>query len=180
VMTLLGQYASAQTPGVHNSAQPVEFVVGPSYVRIPTNFFILVRKGKQIGAIRLTKVLLDDNNNGQSTYESYFQGDGSGLLTKQNIAKRVGAIEIKPMRGIHAFAWQPGPNRLWVGPWWFGCLGPNLVNMSEHFSEEDTGYEFAPTSAQNISEIDTADRRLKWYRYDSDKSIRLEAPTLPK
>jgi hypothetical protein len=71
------------------------------------------------------------------------------------------AVHIQPIRGVHAFAWQPGQNKLWVGKWWFGCMSPNLVNMSEHFSEKDTGFEFAPTSAQSVEEVNALDKELR-------------------
>jgi hypothetical protein len=157
-----------------------EFVMGPNYVLMPEKFFVLVRMGKQIGAIRFTKIERDGDNNGKSNYESYFQGDESGSLVKANVIKRSGEIEIKPMRGIHAFAWQPGQNKLWVGKWWFGCLGPSLVNMSEHFSEDDKGYEFAPTSAHSISEIDTTDTRLRWFRFNTNARVRVPVSGLAK
>ena len=94
---------------------------------------------------------------------------------------KTGEIEIKPIVGIsHSLAWQPGQNKLWVGKWWFGCLGPSLVNMSEHFSEEDTGFEFAPTSAQSIEEVDASDPRLRWFRFNANTSITAQVSELPK
>jgi hypothetical protein len=84
------------------------------------------------------------------------------------------------MRGIHEFAWQPGQNKLWVGKWWFGCYSPSLVNMSSHFSEKDEGYEFAPTSAQNVAEIDASDKRLRWFRFNPDARIVVPVSDLPK
>jgi hypothetical protein len=40
-------------------------------------------------------------------------------------------------------------------------MSPNLVNMSEHFSEKDTGFEFAPTSAQSVEEVNALDKELR-------------------
>jgi hypothetical protein len=154
--------------------------MGPNYVHVPEEFFVLVRKGREIGAIRFIRIEQDAQGNGKSTYETYFQGDGSGSFLNSNVVKRTGEIDIRPMRGIHEFAWQPGQNKLWVGKWWFGCYSPSLVNMSSHFSEKDEGYEFAPTSAQNVAEIDASDKRLRWFRFNPDARIVVPVSDLPK
>ncbi|HLK53845.1 MAG TPA: hypothetical protein VKU42_10325, partial [Candidatus Angelobacter sp.] len=73
-----------------------------------------------------------------------------------------------------------GQNKLWVGKWWFGCLTPSLINMSSHFSEKDKGYEFAPTSARSVREIDASDNRLKWFRFDPNARIVVPVSDLPK
>jgi hypothetical protein len=157
-----------------------EFAMGPRYVFMPEKFFLLVRKGREIGALRFTRIEQDADGNGKSEYESFFQGDGSGSFLNSAVVKRIGEIDIKPMRGIHAFAWQPGQNKLEVGKWWFGCYSPNLVNMSLNFSEDDQGFEFAPTSAQSIAEINTTDKRLRWFRYLPNSSVDMPVSGLPK
>jgi hypothetical protein len=181
LMILLGiQPVSAQAQANKAAPSQPEFAMGPRYALMPEKFFLLVRKGREIGAIRFTKVEQDADGNGKSTYESYFQGDGSGSFLNSNVVKRTDEIEIKPMRGIHAFAWQPGQNKLWVGKWWFGCMGPSLVNMSSHFSENDEGFEFAPTSAQSVAEINFTDKGLRWFRYNPDASVDVPVSNLPK
>jgi hypothetical protein len=171
---------SAQSPTKESDAPKVQFVIGPSYVLMPEGVFILIRKGREIGAFRFSSIQKNADNNGKSTYESFFQGDESGSFVNSNVVRRTGEIEIKSMRGFHFFAWQPGQNKLLVGKWWFGCLSPNLVNMSTHFSEEDEGFEFAPTSAQKVTEIDPMDSGLKWFRYNADTSVRIPVSNLPK
>jgi len=156
------------------------FVFGPTSVYVPEGYFILVRKGRQMGAFRLTKVEEGESNGiGNSTYESYFQADGSGSFVKPNVIRRSGEIDIKPLKGIHAFAWQPGQNRLRVGKWWFGCVANQLINMAPGFSETDAGYEFAPTSAQSVADIDASDVRLRWFRFDANSSISVPVAELP-
>jgi hypothetical protein len=167
-----------------SEAEPLRnelFVFGPNSVYVPEGFFVLVRKGQEIGAFRLIKVEQGDPNGiGKSAYESYFQVDGSGSFLKPNVVRRSGEIDIKPMKGMHAFAWQPGQNRLRVGKWWFGCLANQLINMAPGFSERDAGYEFAPTSARIITEIDAADIRLRWFRFDPNNRISVPVAELPK
>jgi hypothetical protein len=177
---LLGCKTSDEQQSAEGTAPRSEFALGPRYAYMPEKFFLLIRKGQQIGAIHFTKIRLGADGNGESSYESYFQADGSMSFQRADVVKQVGEIEIKPLRGNHVFAWQPGQNKLRVGKWWFGCMSPNLVNMSEHFSEDDTGFEFAPTSAETVEGIDALDKRLRWYRYDSEASITVTPSGLPK
>jgi hypothetical protein len=152
----------------------------PRYVLLPEKFFLLVRRGSELGAIRFTRIDSDPVGNGKATYESYFQADGSGSFVTPNVVKRSGVIDIRSMRGIHAFAWQPGQNKLRVGTWWFGCLGPGTINMSSRFAEKDNRFEFAPTSARSLEEIDASDKRLRWFRYEPDARIRLPVSDVPR
>jgi hypothetical protein len=156
------------------------FSIGPRYINIPEKYFLLVRKGPNVGAIRLANVQRDSRGDGKANYESYFQDNGSGSFVSPNVVKRTGEIDIRPMKGAHTFAWQPGQNKLWVGKWWFGCLSPSSMNMSSHFSEKDDGYEFAPTNAQDLKDINAADPRLHWYRFDPDKRITVPVSELPQ
>jgi hypothetical protein len=174
------QLAFAQLQNNQVSPSHPKFAMGPRYVLMPEKYFLLIRKGRELGAIRFTRIERDVDGNGKSTYESFFQDDGSASFLKSNVVKHIGEIEIKPMRGIHAFAWQPGQNKLFVGKWWFGCYSPNLVNMSSHFSEDDEGFEFAPTSALSIAEINSSDKRLQWFRYLPDSSTDIPVSELPK
>jgi hypothetical protein len=171
----------AQSPTEQVDGSKAQFDMGPYSVHMPEKFFVLVRKGREIGAIRLTKIKLDSDGNGESAYESYFQGDGSGSFMNSNVVKRSGEITSKPVRSItHTLSWEPGQHRLWVGKWWFGCMSPTLIPMSPHYSKKDEGFEFAPTSAQNITEIDASDKRLRWFRFDPDTRISVQVSDLPK
>jgi hypothetical protein len=170
-----------QNPPGQTDSKRSAFAMGPKYILMPDNFFVLVRKGGELGAFRLTGIQQGEDGLGTAKYESFLQADGSSSFRKSNVIKREGEIEIKPMTGIlHSLTWQPGQNKLWVGKWWFGCFSPSLVNMSSHFSEQDDGYEFAPTSAQNVSEIDSSDKRLKWFRFDPNNRVSVPIADLPK
>src|SRR5260370_19979369 len=95
----------AQSPTEQVDASKAQFDMGPYAVHMPEKFFVLVRKGLEIGAIRLTKIKLDSDGNGESAYESYFQGDGSGSFMNSNVVKRSGEITSKPVRSItHTFS----------------------------------------------------------------------------
>jgi hypothetical protein len=178
--SLCAQLVSPQSPLEQGDSSRAQFAMGPRYAQFPEKFFLLVRKGGAIGAIRFIRIEEDDLGNGKSTYESYFQGDGSGAFLGSNVVHRTGEIDLKPMRGVHASAWRPGQKKLWVGNWWFYCYSPSLVSMTSHFSEKDEGFEFAPTSAQTVAEIDANDKRLRWFRYDPDTRIEVPVSDLPK
>jgi len=157
------------------------FLVGPLALNVPEGYLVLVRKGSDIGAFRIVDIKRDSSGNlGSSRYESYFRGKGNDADVQAREVSRVGEINVKHMRGIHAFAWQPGKDRLWIGKkWWFGCYTPSLVNMSSGFSETDTGYEFAPTASKNIAEIDWSGKQYKWYRFDPNSTVRVWVSELP-
>jgi hypothetical protein len=44
----------------------------------------------------------------------------------------------------------------------------------------DHGFEFAPTSACSLSDIDAADKRLRWFRWDRTTQMTLPLADLPK
>ena len=184
-LTLYAEIAYSGSVEDTNCNAGVEFVFGPSYMVVPEKMFVLVRKGSQMGAVHFTRVESDAYKTGNcyegnSDYESFFQGDGSGSLIKENVVKRFGSINIKPVKGFHPFALQPGADKLWVGNWEFGCMGNNVVNMSVGFSEKDHGYEFAPTAAQTLAEIDATDKRLQWFKFDAKNRVVVPIASLPK
>jgi hypothetical protein len=70
----------------------------------------------------------------------------------------------------------------WIGKWSFTFASPILISMATPSPEagEDGAYEFAPTSACDVSEIDALDKRLRWFRYDSKTKVVLPLAELPK
>lgn len=159
-----------------------QFVIGPRYIVIPEGLFVLVRKGRDIGAIRFSSISnVEPGGIGKSTYESYYQSDGSASFLSSTVIKHSGEIEIKRMIGFHPFAYQlGGQNKLRIGAWWFGCIAPNAMNMSSHFSQKDDGFEFAPTSARNVENINPFDKRLQWFRYSDSVGTKFLASDVPK
>jgi hypothetical protein len=97
---LTGLVTSAQTSPAADEPKgnPADqFVVGPSEVLVPIGVFLLVRKGRKIGAIRFTSIEQDSTvGTGKATYESYFQGDGSGSFRSSNVRKQTGDNDLKP------------------------------------------------------------------------------------
>ena len=118
---------------------------------------------------------------GKANYESYFQEDGSFSFGSPNINKRTGKINIKPLKGLGRLSFQFGKYKVKVEEWTFdsGCPG-SLDMYPSGGDEKDYGYEFAPTSAQNIDEIDALDTKLKWFRFNANERIQLLVSDLPK
>jgi hypothetical protein len=184
-MLLTGLLACGQTSQAADELKgnPADqFVVGPSEVLVPKDVFLLVRKGRKIGTIRFTSIEQGSTaGTGKASYESYFQGDGSGSFRSPNVRKQTGGNDVKPLKGIGRLAFQVGKDRIRVGDWSFLSSSPGAVSMWPYRgSQKDYGYEFAPTSAQNIRDVDTTDKGLKWFRYDNNSSISLPVAGLPK
>lgn len=175
VATLLLSGAWSQAPSQTTAAnqKQVTVTIGPRYMHVPVGYFVLVRKGAHIGAFRLIDARQDSKGLGESHYESFF-GTSLENLTAPQSARRTGTITTKPLRGfLHSFMWQPGQDRMEVGDWSFGCLSPTLVNMSGGFSEDDEGYEFAPTGITDVRQLMAAANKQHWFRYDSNNRVEL-------
>jgi hypothetical protein len=180
----IGQLGSAQSQErtATTDCSTSQFVFGPSEVSVPKGAFLLVRKGREIGAIMFTSIELTKTEDpGKATYESYFQGDGSSSFQGANVVKRTGVIDLKRLKGIGRLSFQTGRRKIQVGKWSFASDYPGRVNMWPYHGEErDYGYEFAPTSARDVKEIDASDKRLRWFRFDPNTSVAVPVADLPK
>jgi hypothetical protein len=163
------------------------FVVSAGAVKMPIGAFLLIRKKAEIAAIRLTSI--DPAATewlGKSVYESYYQGDGSGSFSAGNVVRATGNLNLQqskgPGRGIYIY--KPGPYRAEIGKWSFAFDGPSMMVMTDHSSltgdYSDHGFEFAPTSACDLAEVNIHDKRLKWFRYDRNASVTLPLADLAK
>jgi hypothetical protein len=170
---------------VHGQTAPSstdQFVVGPGEVLLPKGVFLLVRKGHEIGAIRFTSIELGAGAaTGKARYESYFLADGSDSFRSSNVRKRTGNNELRPLKGIGELSFQTGNDKVSVGHWSFLSSSPGAVSMWPYRgSQKDYGYEFAPTSARDLVEIDASDKRLHWYRFDNNSRVEVPIADLPK
>jgi hypothetical protein len=153
---------------------------------MPVGAFLLVRKGSQLGAIRLTSLTPGPNRaEGRSNYESFSVPDKSTSFTANGVVHQTGDIYIGETIGVHAvFVYtKGGHNQVPIGSWQFYFPFPDLMSMS-HVSfwkgHHDEGFEFAPTSACQVSEIDATDKRLRWFRWDKTTQVTLPLADLPK
>jgi len=163
------------------------FVITGGDIEMPIGAFLLIRKGNQLGAIRLVAISPTSTEwLGQATYESYFQVGGARSPLAANTAHHIGELELRqskgPGRGIYIY--KPGPYRAQIGEWLFGFDGPSKMVMTNHSvmkgDYSDHGFEFAPTSACSLSELNAQEKGLKWFRYDRNASVVLPLADLPK
>jgi len=177
-MTAVGQAPIAE--GYVANTQANQFVMGPGEVGIPTGFYLLIRKGSQIGAVRFTSAQSNPvPGTGTANYESYFPADASGSFRSTAIRKQSGEIDLKPLKGIGRLAFQTGKDLIKVGDWSFRSTAPGTINMWPYRgSQKDYGFEFAPTSARQVGEIDASDKRLRWFRFDPNARVNLPVSDL--
>jgi hypothetical protein len=149
---------------------------------MPIGAFLLIRKNGQIGAIRLTSIDPTATEYfGKSSYESYFPGDSLGSFRSGNSTRQSNELDVRPSKGTRGIYYQPGRHKARIGDWAFVFEYPTWMAMSSiTFWEEHKGYEFAPTSACDISEVDANDKRLRWFRDDPNAEITLQLVDLPK
>lgn len=183
---LITAFVAAATPiagwaSAEESKGGTYFLIGPKAMSVPVGYLVLIRKSGAVGAFRFLSVSEASGPGaiGSSRYESFMlvrqPRDGGWSVD----AMRIADLDIQELRGIHAFARQPGKNKLRVGHWSFGCYGRHLVNMSSGFAEKDEGYEFAPTAFTDVKNVDPASGLLHWYRFDSNTVARVAVTTLP-
>jgi hypothetical protein len=153
---------------------------------MPIGAFVLVRKKGQVGAIRLTSI--DPAATkwlGKSNWESFFQADGSDSLLAKNVVRRTGELNVLPLKGPGRliYSYEPGVVEARVGKWKLSFGAPSIMTMSDTSfwtGVGDHGFEFAPTSACNLSEIDFKATGLRWFRFDRNANITLPLSELPK
>ena len=152
----------------HQSSVPQQFVVGGGSVKLPVGAFLLVRKSGEIGAIRLVKIdPVGAEWLGKSTFESY-----AGSLKAADLR----TCEID----LHA---TPPEDKARIGRWSFSFTSPNVMTMAaatKRHEKYDHSYEFAPTSACTLKDVDPKDKGLQWFRFDQDSSVTLPLADLPK
>ena len=141
---------------------------------MPLDRFILIRKKNEACALKFVKFW--NEKEGRTTeryasYISYYQNDGSGNFSNQNVKITEGQASNLPRRGwTRLFTWQPGTTYVKCGPLkmaWEYYGGVAVIEDGD--SPKDYGYEFAPTPWNNIGDVNISDRRIRWYRYDKSR-----------
>jgi len=173
---------SAQAKAGRTDTHLDHVIVGPRAVGMPQGVFLLIRNGKEVGAIKFSGIEAGDVPLiGKATYESFFQGDGSGSFQSSTVVHRSGEVSTKQLIGIGRMSFGGGKRKVRVGKWSFAYHFPAWVSMYPYGEvERDYGFEFAPTSAREIAEIDPSDKQLKWFRYDSNTSTTIQLKDLAK
>lgn len=155
---------------------------------MPIGQFLLIRKGNQIGALRITRITPDAQKPqpqndwlGTVAYESYFTDGKHPLATSpQKISSE---LHFDGWTGLGHYRWQSGRTDAHVGPWKFLFFDSDGMFMTAvnfwHGTDEDSGLQFAATSATNITGADPNDSRLHWFRFDPNLDVPCPVPTPP-
>lgn len=178
----------AQAPCTHASdVETKAFVISGGAIEMPVGYFLLVRRKDALGAIRLTNATPSHSEKwfGTSAYESYFQSNATLSLASTTAVRRASSMDFRPTKGVHAvYLYGSGHHEALIGKWKFSFANPVLLPMTNltfwDGEMSDHGFDFAPTSACDVSEIDALDPRLHWYRYDRDAHITLPLTELPR
>ncbi len=152
------------------------------------NQFLLIRKGNEIGALRITRITPNAQKPqppadwlGSVVYESYFSDGKHPLATAPQ--KTSSELHFGPWKGFgFHYSWRSGNQYAHVGPWKFLFFVPDgMLTVVDfwHGIDDDSGLEFAATSATSITATNPNDSRLHWFRYDNNLDVPCPVPTTP-
>jgi hypothetical protein len=179
---LLTAAAYSQTPTGQRG-----FCIHGSGVNLPLGKFLLIRRGNQVGALRLTRITPDTNTKprarewlGTVAYESYFADEGQAF-SNSSVVKTSDELRFGRIKGFgFHYSWQSGDMTARVGPWKFLFFDEDGMYMTTYDRwngiEHDSGLEFAPTGATELAHINPKDTRLHWYRRDPNTDIPCPIP----
>ena len=172
LMTQDGVPALASDPISYNTPiGPDDVRIGPHYVIMPLNKIFLVRNNELYGAVKLTRFWTGKNKKGKyASYECWYQNDGSGDFSGKSVKFEVKEVSSK-LFGIGRFSFNTGNEEIRCGSfklWWWGEGVIYFCKKGQGFA--DYGIEIAPTKWSDIKEVNVSDPRLKWFKFDKNRS----------
>lgn len=150
--------------------RPHEVLIGPIGVSVPLGRILLVRRdfllwrGAEYLALKFTNSWLGETiYDHYTSYEFYYQGDGSGDFSKSNVGSGTGEFYAPPMtRSLHAIR----PSKRIAQ---FGKIKIKWI----HVASVDYGRnEVAPTPWTSITEVNIHDPKLQWYGKNNSRKRR--------
>jgi len=186
--------ATSQSTGqsVQTAAGAAGFCFHASGVNLPLGKFLLIRKGDQVGALRIIQITPDTQSKpragewlGSVEYESYFilkPSDSFSQLANRKHLRELRFGRIKGL-GFH-YSWQSGNQEAVVGPWKFLFFAQDGMFMTAmdfwNRANHDSGLEFAPTNITEVDLLDPRERELHWYPYDENRDIQCPVEAFSK
>ena len=174
--------------GIEQKARDYAYVSYAS-AGAPLGRLLLIRKGKDVCAIRFTEFHRGHDgktptlyNSGEETqfaeYDWFYQGDGSGNFTKKNVTSGHEKLARKPQLGVGRIAYRiNGNTKVKCGPFKLDWSFPNGVAFYPGATPGDYNIELAPTKWRDVSEIKVNFEYLQWYHYDKDeKRVEVDIP----
>lgn len=138
--------------------KPDEVVIGENGVSMPLGRILLARKDAEYCAMKFTDTWLGETRYDHYTsYEFYYQRDGSGDFSKSNVVSGVGELFFPRVRiGLPVI----------IGAKDIIKCGGMEFKWRYIASIITRNAEFAPTPWTSITEVDIHDPRIQWYRKD--------------
>jgi hypothetical protein len=149
-----------------------EVMIHAHYVQVPQGRILLVRKDSECCAVKFTRFWRGKTEEDYlGSYERYYQSDGSADFTKPNVVFQTDDVSYPRFQGIDPFIFQIGKKYLRCGSIqliWLGNGKVTFITPDQHIPR-DVGVEIAPTPWISITEANTHDSRIKWYRLAPDR-----------
>jgi hypothetical protein len=128
---------------------------------MPLGRILLARKGSDYCALKFINTWLGETRYDHYTsYELYYQGDGSGDFIKGNTQHENGELFDPHSRG--KITWKAAKNKISCGKFklqwgYIACIGSRDA-------------ELAPTPWTDITDVNIHDLKIQWYRDDKNRA----------
>lgn len=144
---------------------PDEVFIGQASVGVPLGRVLLARKGSEYCAFKFTNTWLGETKYDHYTsYEFYYQGDGSGDFSRANVKSGTGELFFPRVRGWMGIPVIKGAKDT------IECGGMKFKwGYIANISTRTRDAELAPTPWTSITEVNVHDPRIRWYRKDSNR-----------
>ena len=153
--------------------KPDEVLIAGTGLNMVLGRYILVRRGVEYCAVKFTDAWYGETDEDRyANYESHYQADGTGDITKENVKVTKEQLVRRRYWGIGKLSFPVGRQNLDVkcGPIRMAWLGKGSLHFfAEGESDVAQGIELAPTKWKELSEVNVFDPRLKWYKHDQKK-----------
>jgi len=149
---------------------PGEVTIFRYSVSVPLGRVLLARNGREFLALKFTNTWLGKGEEEHYTsYDFYYQSDGSGDFSKGNVESGSGEVFFPGLRMIMGMYVAKGDIKDKIR---FGKIELKwnyIANIG--FPKRSKG-ELAPTPWTSIDEVNVYDPRIKWYRGDRNRKAR--------
>jgi hypothetical protein len=153
-----------------------DWIPGPNEVIIywrgvspPLGRILLAKKGTEYCALRFTDTWLGETEYDHYTsYDFYYQGDGSGDFIKSSVVTGTGELLFPKVKTFLIFPYAKGAKTtIECGRMQFEWFYTTATRFGDA--------ELAPTPWTSIKEVNVHDPGIKWYKQDSDRK-RISVP----
>lgn len=154
----------------------------PGGVRAPIGRFLLMRRGKDLCALRFTEfhrghdakpptLFHSGHESFYAEYDWFYMQNEEGSFTGPKVDSGHRKVDRQPLVGLMwgRLGFQLGTTEVKCGPFYPKWSYPSMINFYEGTDSFFSGIELAPTKWKEISEVNPRDPRLIWYRYNEEQ-----------